>query len=132
MISPSETSVIRLRTLGQLDLEGPGGHEVRNALAQPKRAALLAYLALATPRGHHRRDALLALFWPEHDTERARNALNQAVHFLRRSLGAHAVVNHNGDDALGLDWAAFWCGAVAFEEALDAGRAVEALELYRG
>ena len=100
MISPSETSVIRLRTLGQLDLEGPGGHEVRNALAQPKRAALLAYLALATPRGHHRRDALLALFWPESDIERARNALNQAVHFLRLSLGSGTIINRSGDDAL--------------------------------
>ena len=78
--------MIRLRTLGQLDLDGPGEQALRGALAQPRRAALLVYLALATPRGHHRRDALLALFWPESDVERARNALNQAVHFLRLAL----------------------------------------------
>jgi TolB-like protein/DNA-binding SARP family transcriptional activator/Flp pilus assembly protein TadD len=123
--------VIRLRTLGALDLRGPGGEELRAVLAQPRRAALLAYLALATPRGYHRRDTLLALFWPEQDTEHARNALGQAVHFLRRSLGADAIVNRNGD-ALGLDWRAFWCDAAAFEEALDAGQVAEAVGLYRG
>lgn len=124
--------MIRLRTLGQLDLEGPDGREVRNALAQPKRAALLAYLALATPRGHHRRDALLALFWPESDVERARNALNQAVHFLRLSLGSATIVNRPGDDALTLNWDAIWCDALEFEEALATGRRADALDLYQG
>lgn len=124
--------MIRLRALGQLDLEVPGGREVRNALAQPKRAALLAYLALARPRGHHRRDALLALFWPESDIERARNALNQAVHFLRLSLGSGTIINRAGDDALTLDWDAVWCDALEFEEALAAGHRAEALALYAG
>ena len=132
MVSSPEKSVIRLRTLGQLDLDSTGGREVHGALAQPRRAALLAYLALATPRGHHRRDALLALFWPESDIERARNALNQAVHFLRLSLGGGTIINRNGDDALALDWDSVWCDAVAFEEALAAGRTADALELYRG
>ena len=43
--------MIRLRTLGPLDLRGSDGEELRTILAQPKRVALLAYLALATPRG---------------------------------------------------------------------------------
>jgi DNA-binding SARP family transcriptional activator len=132
MISSAERSVIRLRTLGQLDLEGPGGREVRNALAQPRRAALLVYLALATPRGHHRRDALLALFWPESDIERARNALNQALHFLRLSLGNGTIINRSGDDALTLDWDSVWCDALEFEEALATGRRADALDLYQG
>jgi serine/threonine-protein kinase len=123
--------MIRLRALGALDLRGSEDQELRVLLAQPKRAALLAYLALATPRGLHRRDTLLALFWPEHDTEHARNALSQAVHFLRRSLGAEVLVAANGD-GLGLDWRDFWCDATAFEEALEAGRSVDAIELYRG
>jgi TolB-like protein/Tfp pilus assembly protein PilF len=123
--------MIRLRTLGALDLRGSEGQELRALLAQPKRAALLAYFALATPRGLHRRDTLLALFWPEQDSEHARNALSQAVHFLRRSLGAEVVVASNGD-GLGLEWKDFWCDAVAFEEALDRDRPTEALDLYRG
>jgi serine/threonine-protein kinase len=55
--------VIRLRTLGALELRGRGGQELRAVLAQPRRMALLAYLALATPRSYHRRDTVLALFW---------------------------------------------------------------------
>ncbi|HJQ12277.1 MAG TPA: tetratricopeptide repeat protein, partial [Gemmatimonadaceae bacterium] len=78
-----------------------------------------------------RRDVLLALFWPELDEEHARNALSQAVHFLRRSLGEHTVIAANGDE-LGLASGAIWCDAAAFEEAIADGREAEALELYRG
>jgi len=123
--------MIHLRTLGALDLRGSDGRELRSVLAQPKRVALLCYLALATPRGSHRRDTLLALFWPEHDAEHARNSLSQSVHVLRRTLGPDALVSGNGD-ALSLNWDSFWCDTVAFEEALDAGRLADALELHRG
>ena len=123
--------MIRLRTLGALDLRGAGGEELRTVLAQPRRIALLAYLALAAPRGAHRRDKILALFWPELATDRARNALGQAVHFLRRSIGADAIVNRNGD-GLSVDWSGFWCDAAAFEDALEANRIAEAIALYRG
>lgn len=123
--------MIRLRTLGTLDLRASGGEELRAVLAQPRRAALLAYLALATPRGTQRRDTLLALFWPELDTDRARNALGQAVHFLRRSISADAIVNRNGD-GLAIEWSNFWCDAAAFEESLDGNRVGEALAHYRG
>jgi TolB-like protein/DNA-binding SARP family transcriptional activator len=123
--------MIHLRTLGALDLRGSEGQELRVVLAQPKRAALLPYLALASPRGPQRRDSLLALFWPEQDTEHARNALSQAVHFLRRALGVEAVIAGNGDE-LELNWKNFWCDAIAFEEALQAGELAEAIDLYRG
>jgi DNA-binding SARP family transcriptional activator/Tfp pilus assembly protein PilF len=123
--------MIRLRTLGTLDLRGSEGEELRAVLAQPRRAALLAYLALAMPRGTQRRDTVLALFWPELDLDRARNALGQALHFLRRSIGADVIVNRNGE-GLAIDSSKFWCDAAAFEEALDANRISEALALYRG
>ena len=73
--------MIRLRTLGALDLRAVDGEELRTVLAQPKRFALLAYLAVATPRGAHQRDTLIALFWPEQDSEHARNALSRACIF---------------------------------------------------
>jgi DNA-binding SARP family transcriptional activator/Tfp pilus assembly protein PilF len=123
--------MIRLRTLGALDLRGAGGEELRTVLAQPRRIALLAYLALAAPRGAHRRDKILAMFWPELATDRARNALGQAVHFLRRSIGADAIVNRNGD-GLSIDWSGFWCDAAAFDDAIEANRIPEAIALYRG
>ena len=123
--------MIRLRTLGSLDLQDAEGRALRTVVAQPKRVALLAWLALATPRGPHRRDSVLALFWPEQDAEHGRNALTQAVYFLRHSLGADAIVTGNGDE-VGLRRGDFWCDAIAFEEALDQGRLAEALELYQG
>src|SRR5919205_360129 len=70
--------MIELRLFGaaSLDSSDPGREreELQALLTQPKRLALLAYLAVATPRGFHRRDRLLGLFWPELDEERARAA----------------------------------------------------------
>ena len=54
--------------------------------AQRHRLAMLALLALA-PGQRLSRDKLIALLWPESDTERARNSLSQALRFLRRYLG---------------------------------------------
>jgi TolB-like protein len=98
---------------------------------QPKRLALLVHLACARPRGFQRRDALLALFWPELDAARARNALDQSLHFLRRQLGAESVVSRGRGD-VALDAAYVACDVVAFEAALDAGGAEGALARYRG
>ena len=123
--------MIRFRALGALDLRDSAGGECRALLAQPKRVALLAYLALATPRGPHRRDTLLALLWPELDTEHARNALSQAVHFLRRALGPDTLVSQNGDE-LELVSAEVWSDVLAFEHALGAATPAEAVDLYRG
>jgi TolB-like protein/DNA-binding SARP family transcriptional activator/Flp pilus assembly protein TadD len=123
--------ILRLRTLGALDLQAPDGSELRSVLAQPRRVALLVYLALATPRGPHRRDRLLALFWPDQDEAHARNALSQAVYFLRNSLGADAVVSRTADE-LALDMSTVWCDAIALDEAVDARRYMDAVELYRG
>jgi serine/threonine-protein kinase len=123
--------VLQFRILGGLNLLGPRGRELRAVLAQPKRVAVLAYLAAASPRGFHRRDSLLALFWPQLDNEHARAALRQALHGLRRMLG-DAVIVRRGDEEVGLDERQVWCDAVAFDEAVEAGRCEAALQLYRG
>ena len=122
--------MIRLHLLGAPDLRRDGA-EFRAVLSQPKRLALLAYLASASPRGFHSRDTLLALFWPELDQERARNALRQALHYLRRALGEE-IVTARGDREVGVDPTALWCDAAAFDDAVAAGRHQEALDLYRG
>jgi adenylate cyclase len=122
--------LIQLHLLGTLDLRRDAV-EVRSVLSQPKRLALLAYLASAAPRGFHSRDTLLALFWPESDGERARNSLRQALHQLRRSLGEDVLVSR-GDREVGLDPALFWCDAATFDEAVEQGRHEDALKLYRG
>lgn len=123
--------MVRLHLLGSLGLWTADGREIDSILSQPRRAALLAYLAVARPRGFHRRDTLLALFWPEAESGRARNALNQALHRLRQALGEGVLVSR-GDGDVGLNPAVFWCDAAAFEQALDRGDLGTALELYRG
>src|SRR5436309_2496778 len=92
--------MIELRMLGRLSLTGADGREVRGLLGQPRRLALLAYLAAASPQGFHRRDTLLALFWPELDQEHARAALRQALHVVRDALGGDAVTSR-GDEEIG-------------------------------
>lgn len=122
--------MIELRTLGATELRRDGV-DVRSTLTQPKRLALLIYLRLAAPGAFVARDRLLALFWPESDDQRARNALRQSLHFLRRSLGDEVVVTR-AEQEVGIDPGRVVCDAVAFEEALARDRLEEALELYRG
>lgn len=123
--------MIELRTFGRVELKSSDGHEIRAVTAQPKRAALLAYLAAAQPRGFQRRDALLALFWPELDQDRARAALRKAVHHLRRALDEEALPGR-GDEELRLAVELVWSDVAAFQSALDAGDPEAAVALYQG
>jgi DNA-binding SARP family transcriptional activator len=122
---------VRLRTFGRLELLPSQPDGAAPVAVQPKRLALLTYLALATPRGFQRRDVLLGLFWPDLDTEEARRALRQALHYLRQFLPNNALMSR-ADEVVGLTEGALWCDALALEDALAAGREAEALELYRG
>jgi DNA-binding SARP family transcriptional activator/tetratricopeptide (TPR) repeat protein/TolB-like protein len=119
------------RTLGVLDLRTPDGREVSSLLAQPKRVALLTYLATAVPPGFHRRDELVVLFWPERDQEHARTALRKALHFLRHALGNGVILTRGAED-VGLDPALLQCDTAMFERLLEEGQAREALDRYRG
>jgi len=123
--------MIRLQTLGALDLRRADGSELGAVLAQPRRLALLAYLGVASPHGFHRRDTILSLFWPDRDTEHARSSLNRALYFLRQELGDD-VVRSRGDEEVGLDPRHIWCDAVAFDAAMERRQYPDAIELYRG
>ena len=124
--------MIELRTFGGCDLRGRGdGTGLRAILGQPRRLSLLVYLAVANPRGFHQRDTLLGLFWADFEQTRARAALRRALYFLRTRLGQGVLVRR-GDEAVGLDPDRFWCDTWALAEALKAGRAEEALEIYVG
>ena len=91
-----------LRMLGGIGLTGSSGEELHAILRQPKSLALLAYLAMPRPGTWHRRDLLLAIFWPELSQTRARTALRSALHLLRRHLDEGAV-RTRGDDEVSLD-----------------------------
>jgi DNA-binding SARP family transcriptional activator/Tfp pilus assembly protein PilF len=122
---------VRLTLLGKVELSGAGDASAERILAQPKRLALLAYLAAALPRGFHRRDELLAMFWPELAQERASGSLRQALHFLRQSLPPGALRNR-GAGEVRVDPGIVACDIVRFEDLLDSGREKEALAEYGG
>jgi len=122
---------MRLSLLGTLSLEAKRGREVHTVMKRPKCLAMLSYLAAATPRGFQRRDKLVALFWPEIDTDRARHALRQVLYVLRRAL-PEGVLVARGDNELGLSAGRCWCDVREFERAFGDGRYEDACELYRG
>jgi DNA-binding SARP family transcriptional activator len=124
--------MIELRMLGQLDLRGADGQERSDVLVQPKRFALLAYLAVAGG-GFVRRDTLLAVFWPDLDQAHARDALKQALSHLRRGLVSDdPVIVSRGAEELSVNPRVLWCDVTAFIDAVNAGHRDTALELYRG
>ncbi len=122
---------IQLRTLGITDLRTADGLAVQSVVAQPKRLAVLVYLALAVPEGYVRRDTLTGLFWPELDQQHARSALRKTVFHLRQSLGEGTLIGR-GEEELALAPGAVWCDVVALNELLGEERPAEALALYRG
>ena len=119
-----------LRSLGALDLATEDG-ACRALLAQPKRLALLVYLATDGEGMFRRRDALLPLFWPDRATGQARAALRQSLRFLRTALGPD-VLETRGAEEVRVSPGALWHDVIAFRSAAAAGAHADALELYRG
>ncbi len=121
---------IEFRVLGSLELKGPGGEEFPQVVTQPKRVALLTYLALAEPQGWHQRDELLGILWPERDKHHAQTALRNSLHFLKRGLGEDVVLRRGTEIRLAPN--PLWCDAVAFEDGLRRGELEASVALYRG
>ncbi len=119
---------IELRLLGRIAVRSPERDTADRVVTQPKRLALLSYLAL-TP-GYHRRDTLLGLLWPELNTSSGRRALRQALHYLREALGE--VLDARGSDEIGVDRGRLWCDAEAAARAIQAGDGGRVADLYRG
>ena len=124
--------MIELRTLGGLDLTDPDGRgELHAILVQPKRLAVLVYLALADSHRFRRRDTLVTLFWPELDGEHARGALRQALRFLRGELGPGVLIGR-GEEEIGVNREALRCDVTEFDLACEAADWAHAVEIYRG
>jgi DNA-binding SARP family transcriptional activator len=82
---------------------------------------LLAYLLLQRTQNHSR-DVLAALFWGEHNQEKARGCLNTALWRLRSALepasvphGTFLVTNHFGEVGFNHD-SRYWLDVAIFEE----------------
>jgi DNA-binding SARP family transcriptional activator/Tol biopolymer transport system component len=134
---PSPDPQFVFRALGGLALQDRAGKSLPAVLAQPKRLALLLYLALSRAAGSGgiielvRRDTLVGLFWPELDQPHARGALRKALQFLRSWVGEGAVLTR-GEEEVGIDPLLLWCDAAAFLRALDERRPGDAIALYQG
>src|SRR5713101_4419494 len=118
----------RLKTFGGLSLAGENGPST-GSIAQRRKLALLAVLAAGGERGVSR-DRLLALFWPETDTEHARHALTQSLSALRRELGSEDAFLGTAD--LRLNPAIIDSDVATFEAALARGELERAAALYEG
>lgn len=115
-----------LRTFGTLTLTRDG------SIVEPlgtQRKALAVLTVLATD-GTVSRDRLMALLWPESDTERARGSLKQTIHSLRQQLEAPDLVIGRAD--LSLNPSLIDSDVARFTAALESGSFLEAVTFYRG
>ena len=108
-----------------------GRPDAPSLLSQPRRLALIAYLALARPRGFHSRESLLALLWPEAGQEEGRHALRNALHGIRKALGARVVLTE-GDGLVAVDRGLLACDALDLERDLTEGEGAVAIATARG
>lgn len=123
--------MIDLRFLGTLEIRPPDGGAPVVALTQPKRLALLLYLALAEPPGPKSRESLMALLWPEADDESARHSLRNALYGLRQTLGEAAFASR-GEGYVGLELGAVRCDALDVRRLLAEHRWEEAVAAWGG
>lgn len=120
-----------LRLLGGVSIAASDGSRADELARQPKRLALLVYLAIALPRGFWRRDQILPLLWPNLSQERARAALRKTLHHLKHALPAGTIITR-GKEEVAISLESLWIDGVQFDALLDVGSETEALDLYRG
>lgn len=123
--------MIEFRTLGAVDLVAADGRDLVALTRQPKRVAMLAYLAVAGRGVFVRRDRLVALFWPDVDSERGRSSLRTGLHRIRAALGPDAIIAR-GLEEVRLNGDLVCCDAAALRAAAEAGHHAEVLARFRG
>jgi ATP/maltotriose-dependent transcriptional regulator MalT len=127
---------IRVRAMGRLEIEVDGALLPSTGKTQGKPLQLLKALLVGSEGS--RVEQLMDLLWPELEGDAARNALDLAIHRLRKLLGHRdAVLTSQG--RIMLNRALVWVDAYVLERTNfdgstpDVGaRADRLLELYRG
>lgn len=122
--------MFQLQAFGEPVLFTDGGRQMEAFPRQTKRLALLVYLACDGTVRPHRRDAVIAMFWPEADQQRGRNALRQAIHVIRESLGPSVLVC-NGDQELRVNRRILESDVGRFSNAIAHGSYETALSLHQ-
>lgn len=120
--------MLRLTTFGGPRLTR-GDEDLTGAATQRRRLAILAVLAVAGEKGWSR-DKLLALLWPERETERARHVLNQLLYAQRQYFGNESLFL--GRKTLRLNPSMIWTDVRAFGDAVRSDALDDALGLYQG
>lgn len=120
--------MFHLRILGGAAVLGSDG-ALTGAAGRRRALALLALVASAGEEGISR-DRVLALLWPELDSDRARNNLKQLVFSLRRALAPDVIAATSG--ALRLDPNAITVDLWAYEKAIAEGALENAVARYGG
>ncbi len=123
--------MLRLTTFGGVGIRGEGTEGTPAAEPAVSRRALALLILVAAAHGTGiSRDKVLALLWAESDEERARNALRQSLHTLKREL--HAPDLLLAGDQLRLNPAVITSDLRELDEARAAGRREDAVALYAG
>jgi DNA-binding SARP family transcriptional activator/TolB-like protein len=120
--------MFQLRTFGGLGLR-QDDTLLDHLNAQRKALALLAVLAAGGASGVGREKVML-LLWPESNAGRARGALKQMLHILRRQLGSPDAIL--GTTELHLNAHYIESDVAQFRHALDTGDYEAAVSLYDG
>ena len=116
---------VRLTTLGAPGVVVNGEESVPLA-GKPLPLCLLVFLGLEREAT---RDRIQGIFWPDSPHDRARRALTQTLHDLKKELG-EAWVESRGQ--LVRTTTHLWIDALEFEALAESGRHPEALALYAG
>jgi serine/threonine-protein kinase len=119
--------MLRLHTFGGCFLDRDG---VRLDAFSGQRKGLALLAMVAGSRHGVTREALLAVFWPESDEERARTSLRQLVHAMRTQLGTPDLLLPAADLRLNPDVIASDVGD--FRAAIDGGDPAAAVACYAG
>lgn len=117
--------------LGPIDAHTSDGRDVSVIIRQPKLLAFFAFLAAPSTERFHRRDNLVAMFWPESDQARGRSSLRKALHRLRSALGEDCL-RRRGTEEVAVDRERVRCDTHRFEAAVDGGDWDRATDLYAG
>jgi DNA-binding SARP family transcriptional activator/membrane-associated phospholipid phosphatase len=91
--------MLRLQLLGGFRAQAQDT-DVSALAKQPRRAALLTFLAVERDAS---RERVMALLWPEAAPERGRHSLNQGIYYLRRLIGSDWV-ELQGDRVVVASW----------------------------
>jgi DNA-binding SARP family transcriptional activator/membrane-associated phospholipid phosphatase len=117
--------MLRLQLLGGFRAQAQDA-DVSALAKQPRRAALLTYLAVERDVA---RERVITLLWPDAAQERGRHSLNQGIYYLRRLIGADWVELH-GDRIVVAPW--LTTDVLDLEAAAASDRHEDVLNLYRG